>query len=111
MAWKDGKAVVTAPDIGSARFAAALADACRTARHAGDTRRYDRYREALERGLQFLGTLQYTQANTQHFADWYRDEILGAFHISHEDGNLRLEDTRVAVWALVQYLAQVMEHP
>lgn len=108
MTWVEGKAAQTAPNITCARFAEALADACRVARFAGDAQRHARYREALERCLQFTISLQFTQANTQHFTDWYRDEILGAFHVSHDDGNLRLEHTQHAVCALVHYLANVL---
>src|SRR5207302_2751868 len=72
MGWTDGKAVVAAPQISSAAYAEALAEACRVARKAGDLPRYQRDREVLERCLQFLTRLQYTDANTQHFADWYR---------------------------------------
>ena len=71
-------------------------------------RQYRHYSEALERCLQFLATLQYTDANTQHFADWYRPALLGAFHASHEDGNLRIDYTQHAVCALVQYLTHVV---
>ena len=53
--------------------------------------------------MQFLTTLQYTDANTQHFADWYRPRLVGGFHASHQDGNLRIDYTQHAVSALVQY--------
>ena len=71
-----------APDIGSAGALVSLAEACRVAKAAGDVQHYQRYRQALESGLQFLTTLQYTEANTQHFADWYRPALVGAFHAS-----------------------------
>jgi hypothetical protein len=61
--------------------------------------------------LQFLITLQYTEANTQHFADWYRPAMLGAFHASHQDGTLRIDYTQHAVCALIQYLSSVVEAP
>ncbi len=105
--WHGGKAVEEAPTVASAAYAGALAEACRVAREKADVTNYQRYREATERGLQFLATLQYTDANTQHFADWYRPRLLGAFHPSHQDGNLRLDYTQHAVCALVQYLAHV----
>jgi hypothetical protein len=105
MEWAEGKAVASAPQVGSAAYAESLAEACRVARQAGDLPRYQRYREALERCLQFLNTLQYTEANTQHFADWYRDTLLGAFFASHQDGNVRIDYAQHAVCALVQYLA------
>src|SRR5262249_41913343 len=97
--------------IGSATYAESLADACRVARQIGDLPRYQRNRESLERCLQFLTTLQYTDANTQHFADWYRPTLLGAFHASLQDGNLRIDYTQHAVCALMQYLTHVAELP
>jgi hypothetical protein len=111
MSWVDGKAVPSAPRAGSARYGEALAHACRAARQAGDAQRHERYRDALERCVSFAVSLQYTQANTQHFADWYRDEVLGAFHISHEDGNLKLEDTSQAVGTLILCLTYVANLP
>jgi hypothetical protein len=84
-----------------------LIEACRVAREQGDVGRHQRYLETLERSLQFLTTLQYTDANTQHFADWYRPRLAGAFHASHQDGNLRIDYTQHAVAALVGYLEHV----
>lgn len=104
MSWADGRIVPLAPHAGSACQAEGLAEACRVARKAGDLPRYQRYREALERSLQFLTRLQYVDANTQHFADWYRPALLGAFYHSHQDGKVCIDDTRHAVGALVQYL-------
>ncbi len=109
--WADGKAVRQAPEIDSARCAEALADGCRVARQAGNARHYQRCREALERSLQFLSTLQYTGGNTQHFAEWYQREVVGAFHASPQDGNLRLDYTQHAVCALLHYLTHVAELP
>jgi uncharacterized protein (UPF0147 family) len=104
----EGRKVESPPDVGSAASAESLAGACRVACAAGDAERHQRYTEALERSLQFLVTLQYTDANTQHFADWYRPRIAGAFHASHQDGNVRLDYTQRAVSALVQYLEQAI---
>ena len=97
----------SAPQIGSASYAEGLAEACRVARKAGDLPGYQRYRDGVERCLQFTVTLQYTDANTQHFADWYRRRLVGGFHASHQDGNLRIDYTQHAVCALVQYLQYV----
>ncbi len=105
----EGDAPGSAPQVTSASYAEGLADACRVARQAQDRTRYHTYREALERCLQFLNTLQYTEANTQHFADWYRPVLLGAFFASHHDGNLRIDYTQHAVNALVQYLTYLGE--
>jgi hypothetical protein len=107
--WGEGKTVPLAPDIGSAGAVVSLAEACRLARAAGDVQHYQRYRQALENGLQFLTTLQYTEANTQHFADWYRANLIGAFHASGQDGNVRLDYVAQALSALVQYLHYVAD--
>ncbi len=104
MGWADGHALESAPTVDSALCAESLAQACRVAREAADPARLQRYGDALERCLQFLATLQYTESNTQHFADWYRPRLLGAFHASHLDGNLRIDYTQHAVSALVLYL-------
>jgi hypothetical protein len=110
--WHAGKAALVAPDITSAPAAASLADACRVAKHAGDAQRLERYRAALEGCLHFVTTLQYAEANTQHFADWYRNSfLLGGFHLSHQDGTLRVDSTQHALAALVQHLQHVAELP
>ncbi len=111
MEWADGRPAAVEPQVSAAASAESLAEACRVARQAGDVPRHQRYREALERCLQFVTTLQYTDANTQHFADWYRPVLLGGFHASHQDGNLRIDYTQHAVSALVQYLTYVAETP
>jgi hypothetical protein len=97
-----------APDVTTASYAEALAEACRVAREAADLPRHRRYSAALELSLQFLTTLQYTDANTQHFAPWYRQRsLVGGFHGSHRDGDLRLDYTQHAVCAMIQYLTYV----
>jgi hypothetical protein len=111
MGWADGRTVPRLPEADSARPIEALAEGCRVARQLGDARRHPQYKEAVERGLLFLATLQYTLANTQHFAEWYQRELAGAFHVSHQDGSLRLDSTQHAVCALVHYLNHVAELP
>lgn len=106
MGGSDGKALPAAPDVSSACYAESLAEACRVAREAADLQRHRRYTAALELCLQFLATLQYTDANTQHFAPLYRQRVLvGGFHGSHQDGDLRLDHTQHAVCAMIQYAA------
>lgn len=104
MSYRDGRPVESAPDVHTARNAAALLEACRVAREQGDVSRFARYSEAVERSLQFLATVQYTDAVCQHFAAWFRPQVVGAFHRSHQDGNLRLDYTQHAVSALLGYL-------
>src|SRR5262249_24478561 len=105
--WKEGKPADTPPQVSSACYAEYLAEACRVAHAMGDLKRHKTYSGAVERCLTFLTSLQYTEANTQHFADWYRSVLLGGFHPSHQDGNLRIDHTQQAVSAMVQYLVHV----
>jgi hypothetical protein len=109
--WADGKAVELAPSVESAYYAEGLAQACRVARQTADLNRHKTYLAALERSLLFLTTLQYTEANTQHFADWYRLILQGGFHASHQDGNLRIDYTQHATSALVIYLTHEARMP
>jgi hypothetical protein len=105
--FEDGRPVESMPTVACAACAEALVEACRVARERGDLSRFQQYSEAVERCLQFLATLQYTDAGTLHFADWYRPKLVGAFHASHSDGNLRLDYTQHAVSALFGYLEHV----
>jgi hypothetical protein len=107
MGYADGHKVDSAPDVSSAVLAGSLAAASRLARSAGDVERHQRYTDTLERALQFVTTLQYTDANTQHFADWYRPRLVGAFHPSPTDGNLRLDYTEQPLLAMLGYLEDV----
>jgi hypothetical protein len=109
MSFADGKPAATAPQVTCASYAEGLAEASRVAAELSDVTRHKRYREALERCLQFLTTLQYSDANTQHFADWYRPVLLGGFYASHQDGTLRIDYNQHAVCAMVQYLANVKD--
>src|SRR5262249_39124028 len=104
--WADGKPSQVAPQIGSAACAWSLGEACRAVRGKGELNRYQRYREAQERCLQFVTTLQFTEGNTLHFADWYRETLVGRFFAHHQDGTLRLDYTEQAVMALVRYLQE-----
>jgi hypothetical protein len=104
MKWADGKAIDAPPTIGSALYAEGLAEARRTARAGSDATRYQRYTDVLHRCLQFLVRLQYTDANTQHFEEWYRPRLIGGFHASTQDGNLRVDYTQHALSALATYL-------
>jgi hypothetical protein len=107
MSHDNARPVSGMPNIGSAAYAEGLAEACRVAREQADVERHRRYSAALERCLQFLTTLQYTEANTTHFAAWYKPNVLGAFYASEQDGNLRVDYTQHAICALFGYLTHV----
>jgi hypothetical protein len=106
MSYQGGRAVERAPTADSAACVEALVEACKVARDTGDVTRFQRYTEAAERGLQFLATLQYTDAATRHFSNWYRPKIVGAFHASPRDGDVRIDHCQHAVAALFGYLEQ-----
>jgi hypothetical protein len=107
--WEDGHAVDLAPRVVSAACAESLADACRLAGELGDVNRHQRYGLALERTLQFLASLQYSESDTQHFKNEFRDSwLLGGFHASHQEGTLRIDYNQHAVSAVAQYLEHVI---
>ena len=105
--WSEGKAIEALPTIGSAKYAEALAEARRAARAGSDATRYQHYTTVLHRCLQFVARLQYTEANTQHFEEWYRPRLVGGFHASIQDGNLRIDYAQHALSALATYLEDV----
>lgn len=104
MQWSAGKTIDAPPTIGSAVYAESLAEARRAARAGTDLARYERYTQVLQRCLQFLVSLQYTDASTQHFEKWYRPRLVGGFHASHQDGSLRIDYVQHALSALTTYL-------
>ena len=104
----EGRAVDTPPDIRTAEYAESLAMACRVAVVAKDEVRFQRYRDALELAFLYLESLQYTDLNTQHFKEGYRENLLGGFHASTKDGALRIDYSQHAVSALVLYLEHMV---
>lgn len=102
----DGKTATSRPGIEAALYAQSLADACRMLRQmpSPDLARYERYRATLIRGLQFLETLQFTEANSLHIAAGYRNMLVGGFHPTHADGNLRIDQCAAGISAFIQFL-------
>jgi hypothetical protein len=102
----DGKTLQVAPTVDSAYIAMGFAETCRMIRQMEkpDTVRYDRYRMVLTRALQFVSTLQYGEENTVHFASHFRPALVGGFHGSLSDGNVRVDQCAAAVCAFTQYL-------
>ncbi len=106
--WSGGRSADTSPRIEAALFVESLAQASRVAREAPvNVARHKRYTEAVEHGLQFIATLQYTEGNTLHFVEPYRARLVGGFHLSHQEGQLRIDYTQMALSALVAYLEYV----
>ena len=107
--FRDGKVSGRLPDIHCASNLEALGAACRVTRQTGDLKRFRTYRESMEQCGQFVMKLQFTTANSQHFAAWYRNEILGAFHPTPESGRLRIDYTQKAVAGFVLYFSDVAQ--
>jgi hypothetical protein len=83
-----------------------LACAHKLARLAGDRICEDRYRPAVTDAAQFLCALQFLESNTRHFENSFRTStLIGAFHLSPSDGNLRIDATACAISALIRYLS------
>jgi hypothetical protein len=111
MSWQDGQPVRTPPTLTSAAAIAALADACRVARLSGQVQAYDRARQALDRGMLFLASLQYTAANTAHFVEPFRAQMVGAFRAGPDDSRILLAEHAEAVEACLRYLEAVTPPP
>jgi hypothetical protein len=110
MPWQQGRAAAAPPTIQSAFLAGSLVEAWRVAHAAAQPQRLRSYRQALEGASQFVAAMQYTEANTKHFTSWYKEEfLLGGFHGSPNDGDLRLQGTHQAVAALVHVLRHVTD--
>jgi hypothetical protein len=105
-AWKDGHPVEEPPTVAGAAYGESVGRACRVARQAADEKRYQRYTAAVERNLLFLTEteLQYTTTNTRHYDVAYREFLIGGFHPSPQDGNLRIDYTQQAVAAMLEYV-------
>jgi hypothetical protein len=111
MGFEKGKFVESVPTIDSARYAQSLADCCRMIRQMAspDTQRYDRYRLATLRASEFLATLQFDETNTQHITAKYRFWMVGGYHPTYFDGNLRVDQSACGVSAMIQLLVSGLD--
>ncbi len=108
---REGVPLNLPPRVTSSIQVTALIEAYRAVRQTGDATRTARYRDAIERGLQFLASLQYTAGTTRHFAESFQPRVIGGFHPTHQDGTLRIDATGHTVAALTHYLQHVAELP
>jgi hypothetical protein len=95
------------PQVESAMLAEGLIAACRVTRQVPDAERFERYRTSLMGCMGFVMSLQFNDSNTLHFAPNYRSLVVGGFHTSHHDGNLRIDASQHAVCALIGYMEHV----
>jgi len=86
-------------------YVQSLACADQLTRLTGDLTRERKYRPALLGAVEFLCGLQFIEANTRHFDNIFRANMLiGAFHLSPNDGNLQTDATACAIVGLLRYL-------
>jgi hypothetical protein len=91
------------PEVG--RYMQSLAVAYQVNRHVPDLGRNARYKSALFEATRFLCSLQYQEANTRHFENAFRAQMLiGGFHLSPTDGNLRIDASATAISGLLSFL-------
>jgi hypothetical protein len=106
----NGQAVDSPPGFETGAYLQSLSCACKLARELPDQQRFARYRQAATDAAQYAGGLQYTEANTRHFADAYRaNTLIGGFYLSPTDGNLRIDATARCVSGLLRFLASGAE--
>jgi hypothetical protein len=103
---ENGKLQRITPSIATARYCQSLADACRVLRKLpkADLDRYNKYRTALQKGLMYLSSLQFTKENTLHLAPKYADALVGGFYSSSQDGTLRIQQSSWGTVALLHFL-------
>ena len=107
MTWIDGRPMEQEPDARAGALAASLVEAVSLARELADVQRHQQYSQALEQAVQFLISLQYTEAGTQHFTVWYRPKVVGGFHHSPTNGDLRIDHSAEALAAVMGFAEQV----
>ncbi len=106
----NGQPADTEPACDSAAGLAALGWAYMVTARNADVARADRYRQAAQDAAQFVTALQYTEPNTRHFENTFRVNVLiGGFHLTPSDGDLRVDATGRCVTGLVRYLASGAE--
>jgi hypothetical protein len=101
----DGRPGDTPPGPETGLYVASLAAACQLTRLVPDLDRHTKYKSALADAIHFLSGLQYLETTTRHFEATFRASMLvGGFHLTPEDGNLRIDGTANAVSGLVRFL-------
>jgi hypothetical protein len=105
-----GRVTEVAPGPETGVYVQSLASACVVTRLTPDLDRHAKYKAAVSDAVQFLTGLQYGEANTRHFETTFRANMLiGGFHVSPLDGDLRIDATGTAVSGLVRYLGSGAE--
>ena len=108
--WAGGRAVEAEPGFECGAYLQSLSCAYLLSRQGTDLARAGRYKQAAADAAQFLTGMQYVEANTRHFENSFRANVLvGGFYLSPSDGNLRADATGGAVCGLLRFLASGAE--
>lgn len=87
-----------------------LCQARRIAQSCHDDDRIAKFRAASQDAVQYLAELQYVESNTRQFETSFRVKMLiGGFHLSPTDGNIRIDATSTAVSGLLQFLYAALD--
>jgi len=106
----NGQPADTEPTCDSAACLAALGWAYQVTARTADVPRAERYRQAAQDAARFVTSLQYDEPNTRHFENTFRANVLiGGFHLSPSDGDLRVDAAGRCVSGLLRYLASGAE--
>lgn len=91
-------------------YVQSLACAYQLSRATADLTREGKYRPTLGAAVEFLCGSQFSEANTRHFENTFRANMLiGGFHLSSTDGHLRTDATACAVTGLLRFLSSGAE--
>ena len=102
----EGHAVESEPGCECGAYLQSLACGYHLLRFSLDLPRAAKYKQAILDDVQFLAGLQYTEGNTRHFENGFRaNTLIGGFHLSPTDGNLRIDCTAHAVSGMIRFLS------
>lgn len=102
----NGQPADTEPNCDSAACLAALGWAYQVTARVADVPRAERYRQTAQDAALFVTALQYDEPNTRHFENTFRANVLiGGFHLTPSDGDLRVDAAGRCVSGLIRYLA------
>ncbi len=101
----NGQPADTEPTCDSAACLASLGWAYAVTAPNADVARAERYRQAVQDAALFVTALQYDEPNTRHFENTFRaNVVIGGFHLSPSDGDLRVDAAGRCVSGLLRYL-------
>jgi len=95
--------ILAPPTIETARMALGLSFARRLARKRGDKSRANRYLRGLLLAHGFIRSLQFTDADTNHFRDDVRARLVGSFRVGPEDCRIMSWSVCMTVLALDEF--------